>query len=419
MYVLKAGQVVDGTGKEPLSGAVVVVDGQRIVHVGAPEEFGSGGLDGALADAEVLDFGIGKTLMPGMIDSHLHTSFNGEPDYWDIVFKQTESFRTLTSLKNVQADLRAGFTTVRVLGEKSHLDIALRKAIEAGIVTGPRLVCAGQNITVTGGHADIWLTPDIRFEQGLGGVIVDGPEEVRKAARQQLKAGADLVKLLVTGGVMSEGSEPGLQHMSEEEIAAAVNEAHRVGKRVAVHAQGTKGIQTSVRLGVDTVEHGYYLDREGADLMAKRGAYLIPTLTARDASAVHDDKVPAYVLRKSKEAGEAVHRAFQYAREAGVRIAAGTDAGSPHNYHGRNARELELLVEFGMSPMEAVVAATKTAAECLAIGDKVGTLEQGKGADIICVDGDPLTDISACRKVGFVMKEGAVVVKDGSPLFRA
>ncbi|MDP2872210.1 MAG: amidohydrolase family protein [Bacillota bacterium] len=265
------------------------------------------------------------------VDAHVHTSFNGEPNYWDIVFQQTAPYRTLVSLRNIQRDLLAGFTALRVMGEKGFLDIALKRASDEGLMVAPRLVVAGQNITVTGGHADIWVAPGITYEEGLGGVIVDGPDQIRKAARTQLKAGADLVKLLVTGGVMSEGSKPGLQHMSTGEIEVAVEEAHRLGKRVAAHAQGTSGIRTCVQAGVDSIEHGFHLDEEACEMMARAGTYYVPTLSA-GAAMTRDgmsDRLPKYVVAKSLAARDAAVASFRMALAFGVRMAAGTDAGSP------------------------------------------------------------------------------------------
>ena len=415
MYILKATNIIDGTGAQPISKGIVVVKENKILFVGK-EQDDTDNLD----NTEIIDFG-DRTLVPGMIDAHVHTSFNGEPDYWDIVLKQSESFRTLTSLRNVQADLIAGFTTLRVLGEKSHLDIALREAINKGIVTGPRVVCAGQNITVTAGHADLLLVSDIKYEQGLGGLVgVDGPEAVRKATRIQLKYGADLIKLLVTGGTMSEGSEPGLQHMSNEEIAAAVKEAKRVGKKVSAHAQGTEGIKNSVRAGVDTIEHGYFLDREGAQLMAKTGTYYVPTMAA-GANMLKEgvrEKLSEYVVHKALKAREARIKAFHMAMEEGVKIAVGTDSGSPFNKHGKNALELELMVSNGMSKLDAIKAAFQTTPQCLGIADKVGTLQSGMLADIVCLDKDPLQDIRNFNAVNFVMRDGEIVVKDGKSLLR-
>ncbi|HHY34274.1 MAG TPA: amidohydrolase family protein [Firmicutes bacterium] len=402
--IIKCGTLIDGTGRPPVRAAVIVVSGNTIEDV---RELATAELP---AEAELIDLS-GFYVCPGLIDAHLHTSFNGEPDYWDIVLKQNTAYRTLVSLRNVNADLAAGFTTIRCLGEKDHLDIDLRNAIRNGIVQGPRVVAAGQNITVTGGHADVSLAMDIVCPQGLGGVIVDGPDEVRKAVRQQVKAGADLVKLLVTGGVMSEASVPGVQHMSYEEISAAVEEAHRLGRRVAAHAQGTRGIKEAVKAGVDSIEHGHFLDQEAVDMMAEKGVYYVPTFAASYWMTVGEiaERIPPYAARKAKVAAEAHARSFEMARKAGVKIVCGTDAGSPGNRHGSNAVELELLVEHGMSPMEAIMSATKVAAECLGVDSLVGTIERGKLADIVAVKKNPLEDISAFRDVLLVMKDGQVV----------
>ena len=340
----------------------------------------------------------------------LRTSFNGEPNYYDIVIKQSVALRTLTSLRNVQRDLEAGFTTVRVMGEKSHLDIALKVAINEGIVKGPRIVAAGQNITVTGGHADLWLAPDISYTEGLGGIVANGPEEFRKAARMQLKYGADFVKLVVTGGVMSEGGDPGMPYLSPEEIRAAVDEAHRLGKKVAAHCHGAAGARISIEAGVDTIEHGTLLikDPEIIHLMAKKRVFLVPTLSAMG-SPPGEGESYAFYARKSAEIRQYAMESVKYALKAGVPIATGTDAGSPGNRHGENARELEFLVQAGMSEMQAILAATKVASECVGLEDKTGTLEKGKFADLIAVKGDPLSNISILRGVNFVMKEGEVI----------
>ena len=415
MVILKAARVLDGNGAPAYAPGVVAIEGDRITYAGPPKKQLASGLRGA----QVLDFGADKTLMPGLIDAHVYTSFNGEPDYREIVMKQPESYRALSSLRNVQRDLAAGFTTLRVLGEKSHLDIALRNAIDQGLVTGPRLVCAGQNITVTGGHGDVWLVRDIQYEQGLSGVVVDGPEAVRAAARRQLKAGADLIKLLVTGGIMSEGSLPAVQYMSQEEMLAAVSEAHRVGKRVAAHAQGATGIKNAIRAGIDTIEHGFYLDPEGAAMMADQGTYYVPTISSWATMSDTYRDVPDYVIRKSREAREHSLHAFRRAVSAGVTVVAGTAAGSPYNYHGDNAQEMAFMVKAGLDEMQAILTATSMAAECLDVAGEVGTLEPGKLADVICVDGDPTQDITACQRVEFVMKGGAVVVRNGEPLFKA
>lgn len=416
VLVIEASQLIDGTGRDAIVDGLAVVDGGRIGFAGRPEDAPP------LSPQEGvrrLSFP-GCTIVPGLIDAHVHTSFNGEPNYWDIVFHQTAPYRTLVSLRNIQKDLLAGFTTLRVMGEKGFLDIALKRASAEGLIVAPRLVVAGQNITVTGGHGDIWTAPGFSYEEGLGGVIVDGPDQVRKAARTQLKAGADLVKLLVTGGVMSEGSRPGVQHMSTGEIEAAVDEAHRLGKRVAAHAQGPSGIKACVRAGVDSIEHGFRLDEEACEMMARAGTYYVPTLSAGAAMTRHgtSEKLPGYVVEKSRAARNTAAHSFTMALSFGVKIATGTDAGSPFNYHGDNAQEIELMVKHGMNPMRAIVAATGAAAECLGIDEQVGTLEPGKLADLVILDGDPLADITAIRRVKAVIKEGELVCEGGELLDR-
>lgn len=405
MLIFEGAQLIDGTGRGGIPDGLVAVAGDRIIYAGLP-----GQMPAEALGAERHSFA-GCTIVPGLIDSHLHTSFNGEPAYWDIVLRQTAPYRALTSLRNIQRDLAAGFTSLRVLGEKGFLDIALKRASDEGLFVAPRLVVAGQNITVTGGHGDLWLAPGITYQEGLGGVIADGPDEVRKAVRTQIKAGADLIKLLVTGGVMSEGSKPGLQHMSCAEIEVAVEEAHRLGRRVAAHAQGNAGIRACVKAGVDSIEHGYELDEEICEMMAGAGTFFIPTLAAR-ASMEREgggDRLPPYVLAKSHAARDVAISSFRMALKHGVKIAAGTDAGSPYNRHGENAQELELMVRYGMAPMDAIVAATKVASECLALDHLVGTLTPGKLADLVVLEGDPLADIKATRRVRAVVKGGRLV----------
>jgi len=400
--LIKAGRIINTNGAKPLEDGVILVNGKKIDYMGAESEISE-------IPSTIIDLSE-YTVLPGLIDCHLHTSFNGEPNYYDVVLKQSAPYRTLTSLRNVQSDLDAGFTTIRVMGEKSHLDIALKNAINEGIVAGPRIVAAGQNITVTGGHADLWLAPDIEYKQGLGGVIVDGPEEFRKAARIQLKYGADLIKLVVTGGIMSSGGDPGMPYHSSEEIKAAVEEAHRLGKKVAAHCHGATGARISVEQGVDTIEHGTYLIKEPdvIDLMAEKNAFLVPTLKATILHKEEVDSLPDFYVKKTKEAQGYAIKSVKYALKKGVRIAAGTDAGSPGNKHGENAQELELLVRAGMSEMQAILAATKVASECVGLENEIGTLEKGKYADIIAVKGDPLSDISTLMNVKFVMKEGKI-----------
>jgi len=404
--LIKAGRIIDGLGGKPLESKIIVVEGKIIKWIGDENS-----LHGEKT-SNIIDLS-GHTVLPGMIDCHLHTSFNGEPNYYDIVLKQSVAYRTLTSLRNIQSDLMAGFTTIRVMGEKSHLDIALKTAINEGIVVGPRIVAAGQNITVTGGHADLWLAEDFEYVEGLGGIIANGPEEFRKAARNQLKYGADFIKLVVTGGVMSAGGDPGLPYLSYEEIKAAADEAHRLGKKTAAHCHGAAGARVSVEAGCDTIEHGTLLikDPEVIQVMAKKGVFLVPTLSVTAPSLGGDGSPPEFYIKKSMEVKKYAVESVKYAMKAGVPIAAGTDAGSPGNRHGENARELKLLVDAGMSEMEAILAGTRVASQCVGLENEIGTLESGKFADIIAVKGDPLSDITVLKDVKFVMKDGQIVKK--------
>jgi imidazolonepropionase-like amidohydrolase len=401
--MIKASNIIDCQGRQPRQYKNIVIEGKTIKWMGDEDQY-----NGQRPDS-IIDLS-GYTLLPGLIDCHLHTSFDGEPNYYDIVLKQTTPYRTLKSFHNALKDLKAGFTTIRVMGEKSHLDIALRDAIEEGIVEGPRVVAAGQNITVTGGHADLWLTPEIKYTEGLGGIIVDGPEAFQRAVRIQVKYGADLIKLVVTGGIMSAGGDPGRAYIRPEEVQAAVNEAHFLGKKVAAHCHGAPGARIAVEAGCDTIEHGIYLakDPDVIELMAEKKVFLVPTLSA-DVPQHKDLKdLPDFYIKKRLEARKYRQKSFQAALDAGVPIATGTDAGSPDNHHGDNATELELMVGAGMAPIDVIIAATKVSSACVGLEAKIGTLEVGKFADIIAVKEDPVANISALKNVAFVMKEGTI-----------
>lgn len=403
---ITADRIVDGTGEIRQDSGVLVED-DEIVAVGGRDE---------LPNADETIELPGCTLLPGLIDSHVHTSFDGESSYMEIVYEQTTADRTLRSLRNVRRDLNAGFTTVRVLGERSHLDIALRDAIQAGEVEGPRIVPAGQNLTVTGGHADLWTAHDIDYEQGLGGIMVDGPTEFRRGARKQLKRGAEVVKLVVTGGVMSMGSDPGRTHLAPDEIEAAIEEATRHDAMTAAHCHGAAGAKLSAELGIDTIEHGTYLneDPEAIETMAEHGTYLVPTLAATEAmiEGMREELPDPYVEKAEQSKGNGTE-SLRLAHEAGVPIACGTDAGSPANHHGENGQELELMVEAGLSEHEAIRSATSVASEAVGRSETIGTLEPAKKADVIAVRGDPLDDIAAIRDVRLVVKDGEIVRRAG------
>jgi imidazolonepropionase-like amidohydrolase len=399
MYVLRNCNLVDGNGNV-LEDAMVVVEGSKIRQVSK----NNGKIP---AGAEVLDMK-GYTVLPGMVDSHVHLGGNGEPNRELDMLKELLPMTTLKAYVNAKADLMAGFTTVRTMGDRGFLDISLKKAIERGLVDGPRMKVSGEAISMTGGHGDRWLAPEVSAN-GYG-VIADGPDELRKAARYQLKMGADFVKLMATGGVMSEGDEPGSPQLTEEEMRAAVEEAHKVGKKAAAHAQGTEGVKNAVRAGIDSIEHGIFLDDEAIGMMKERGVFLVATLVApyNIKKYGREAGIPEHAVRKTEEIIGYHVNSFAKAYKAGVKIAMGTDAATPFNKHGQNVQELELMVNAGVKPMDAVMAATKFGAELLGMSNSIGTLENEKEADMIAVNGDPLKDIALLKNVKFVMKAGRI-----------
>jgi len=400
-YVLKNLNLIDGTGGPVVNNAVVVVEGTKIKAVGKEGEVEYP------ADYEVLDLG-GKTVLPGMVEAHVHIGMNGEPAMETIMLKETLPMTTIKAAVYAQRDLMAGFTTIRTMGDKGFLDVALKRAIDAGIIDGPRMRVSGQILSITGGHGDIALPPEVTFTGWSA--IVDSPDEARKAARYQLKMGADIVKMCATGGVMSEGDEPGSPQLNEDEMRAAIYEAHKVGKKAAAHAQGTKGIKDAVKAGIDSIEHGIFLDDEVVEMMREKGVYLVATLSAPYNIKKYgvEAGIPDYAVRKTEQVIDAHGASFMKAYRAGVKIAVGTDAGTPFNRHGENAQELEMMVQAGVKPMDAILAATKWGADLLGMSNIIGTIEAGKEADIIAVEGNPLENISLLKDVKFVMKAGKI-----------
>ncbi len=358
-------------------------------------------------DAEFVDLK-GYTLLPGLVDAHVHLGWNGEPNIETSMLKELLPTTALKAYLHAKADLMAGITTLRTLGDRGYIDVALKKAIDSGMVEGPRLKVAGQALSMTGGHGDMWLAPGIKAD-GFG-EIVDGEDEVRKAARYQLKMGADFVKLMATGGVMSEGDEPGSPQFTVEEMKAAITEAHKAGKKAAAHAQGTQGIKNAIIAGIDSIEHGIFLDEEAIRMMKEHGVFLVATL-----SAVYNIKkygeeggIPSYAVKKVERIMERHIESLKMAYKAGVKLAMGTDAATPFNKHGQNALELELMVNAGVKPEDAIRAATLDGAELLGMESEIGSVEVGKKADLIAVNGNPLEDIRLLQDVKFVMKAGTI-----------
>jgi imidazolonepropionase-like amidohydrolase len=390
--VLVGGRLIDGKGGVPIDDSILVIEKNRIGAVGTREA------TAVPKGAEIIEVK-GMTLMPGLIDAHVHLlgikSMN--PLTWVI---EPPGLRGMRAVMDVWKLVDCGFTTIRDCANPNSL--YLKRAIEEESIIGPRIVSCGAMITQTGGHGDVthflpieWIT-----NRGLGRVA-DGADECRKAAREQLREGADFIKLSSTGGVMSEKDLPTSSQYSFAEVKAIVEEAHNVGAKAASHAQGTAGIKNALKAGVDTIEHGFYLDDEAIEMMIKQGSFFTPTLSIVEAIITKGAKagVPEGSLRKAKSVQEAQYRSFEKARKAGVKILSGTDYLSDPlmGPMGENAIELELMVKAGCSPMEAIVSATKTNAEGLGLGDQLGTIEAGKLADVIVVKGDPLIDISLLR----------------------
>lgn len=350
--------------------------------------------------AHVIDLQ-GAILMPGLINAHCHVMMDAGPDPFAALSRMSLAQAVVKAIKRCEAMLRAGITTARDLGGYEWAELALRDAFASGELKGPRLMCAGKLITMTGGHG--W---------GIG-LESDGPDEVRKSARLNLKKGADCLKFMATGGVLTPGVEPGAAQLGEEEMRAGVEEAHKVGKRTASHAQGTGGIKNALRAGIDTIEHGIFLDEECTALMLKQDSVFVPTLAApyRIVEAGEARGIPDYALRKSLSVMGAHRRSFEMAVQAGVIIAAGNDGGTPFNPSDDLVMEVQLMVEYGMTPLAAISAATLGSARALGLADEVGSVQKGKWADLLVLanNADPLTDIGALGKVATVMQQGAIV----------
>jgi imidazolonepropionase-like amidohydrolase len=374
-------KLIDGLGGVVERGWVLVEDGT--IRGSGPGEPPLRARVRADPDGAVLDLS-GKTILPGLIDAHVHLVLDASPDPFGQIKDEPPARSALRIAAHARRTLRAGITTVRDLGDRGFAAFEVRNAIASGLIPGPRMVCAGHLICMTGGHG--WML----------GREADGVDGVRRAAREQLKAGADVVKLMATGGVLTPGTQPGATQLTREELEAGVGEAHRAGRKAAAHAQGAEGIRNAVRAGVDSVEHGIYLTDEIIETMLERGTYLVPTMAALAGIVEHGEGsgIPRSAVEKANAVRDAHAQSVAKAAKAGVKIAMGTDAGTPFNGHGDNACELALLVRHGLSAGEAIVAATSSAADLLGVGKEVGSISAGKVADLLVVDGDPLANIS-------------------------
>jgi imidazolonepropionase-like amidohydrolase len=405
--VWKGGRLIDGNGIPPLEDSLIVARGERIDGVGRSSELTVP--EGAL----VIDV-TGKTVMPGMIDAHIHFMGWRTPDQARNLLDEPH-VQSMRSVIDAWRLLDAGFTAVRDMGGMNA--IYLKRAIQDGSIVGPRIMAAGRAISQTAGHADAHGIPPEWWKRHLMGRVADGVADVRKAAREQLREGADLLKIMTTGGVMSEKDKPTACHYSMEEIHAFAEEARNWGVKTGTHAQGTQGIKNALIAGIDSIEHGIFLDDECIEMMLEQGTQLVPTLAIVDAIVTKGRKLGVSGGSVSKaESVQDVHLAsFIKAYRAGVKCGLGTDYLSDRvmSPHGENAIELEIYVnKAGLSPMEAIVCATRNNAEVLDLQDDVGTLESGKLADLIVVDGDPLQDISVLQdrsKIAAVYKGGQLV----------
>jgi imidazolonepropionase-like amidohydrolase len=408
--LFKRGRILTGKLGEVFLDSSLLVEGSKISFIGKEEEIP---IDKKEKSTVVsLE---GCTLMPGLIDCHVHFWGARTLDYLHRALVPDE-LNLIHAVKDVETLIEAGFTTVREAG--GNKAIHLRKAVEDGAIKGPRILTAHKAICVTGGHYDLHFLPldHVRMMKGYFR-LADGVDDCRKAVREQLREGADFIKICTTGGIMSQGTNPKDVQFSSEELRTIVEEAHDHQKQVAAHAQGLNGIINAVRAGVDTIEHGTFLDEVTAEEMAENGIFLVPTLSLIRKIATEGGRygISSWALRKAAELNEVAAKSFDIARKGGVRIASGTDfSGAPPMRHGENAVELSLMVQAGMSTYDAISSATKIAAEALGIQDQTGTLEEGKWADILVVEGDPLQDISILKdksRIRMVVKEGCVLAK--------
>jgi imidazolonepropionase-like amidohydrolase len=400
--VVHAGKLLDVRSGKTLTDQAIVVDGGKIVSVGpfAQVTRSPGDLLVDLSNA---------TVLPGLTDAHTHMT--GDPKdvgYEGLGISIPRS--TLIGARNARLTLEAGFTTVRNVGAEGYSDVALRDAINAGDVPGPHMLVSGPPLGITGGHCDENLLP---FEyHDIAGGVADGVEGVQHKVRETIKYGADLIKVCATGGVLSHGDNPQASQYTLEEMKAIVADAHRLGRKVAAHAHGAQGILWASEAGVDSIEHGSYIDDAAIAEMKKNGTYLVPTLYLADwfldnAERLH---VPPEMVAKGREVMPAARKHVAHAFASGVKVAFGTDAAVYP--HGLNAHEFAVMVKLGLSPLQSIQSATINAADLLGWSDKIGAVEPGKWADIIAVDGDPLQDVTTLERVKFVMK-GGEVVKNG------
>jgi imidazolonepropionase-like amidohydrolase len=410
-YAIQAGHLIVDAAQPERGPSTVIVENARIVRI-------DNGFT-APAGATVIDERA-RTVMPGMTDAHVHlTGTSGEPWYNQYTKKYSVPYEATVGLTHALEMARGGFTTVRDLGGDTSAVIAVRDAVAEGRFPGPRIKVAGQPLSIIGGHADpaTGLPPELAaaiYEADLAPSVCTGPEECQKVVRQLAAAGVDWIKIMATGGVLDPGTRGLEQHFTDEEMKAICDMAHFMGLKVAAHAHGTKGIDAAVRAGVDSIEHGTFIDEQGAKDMKARGTYYVPTLLAFNgaASLIGTGKLPPSSEAKARQAFVAWGKGLNLAYRNGVKIALGTDSAvAPHTDANK---ELALMVtKGGMSPRDALIAATKGGPDLMNLSAETGTLDPGKSADLIAVEGDPLVDPTAVQRVDYVMVEGRPIPMKG------
>jgi imidazolonepropionase-like amidohydrolase len=399
VLAIKAARALDVRTGAMISNAVIIVEGERIKEAGANLPIPP--------NAELIDLG-SKTLLPGLIDSHTHLTFDLQT-VGAMGLSISTPRAALIGARNARLTLDAGFTTVRNVGAGGYSDIALRDAINAGDVPGPRIIASGPSLGITGGHCDENLLP-YEFHHKADGVA-DGVPGVMQKTREVIKYGANVIKICSTGGVLSFGDDPKASQYTLEEMRAIVSVAHRAGRKVAAHAHGGDGIKLAIEAGVDSIEHGTYIDEEAVRMMKERGVYLVPTLYLVEWFMDNYERlrVPAPLVAKAKEVMPAMRKNIGDAFKLGVPVAFGTDAAVYP--HGLNAREFAAYVKMGMTPVQAIQTATIHASKLLGWEDRIGAIEAGKFADLIAVDADPTKDVTEIERVKWVMKGGIVFKK--------
>lgn len=398
--VIKAGKLIDGKGGNPIENPLIFIEDNKITSISREGEAT------IPYDTEVIDLS-SKTILPGLIDSHIHYCLNGETNSEQLMLKESTPFQAIRATEYAKRDLMAGFTTVRAVGDRGFIDVALKQAIASGYAIGPRVMTSGHMLTTSGGRDGYPI--EVKYSDAMW-LECDGPDGVAKAARMQLKYDVDWIKLGVTGAVTMGSGLPGAQQFTEAEMRSAVECAAMYGKKVSGHAHSAEGVKAAVRAGVASIEHGCLIDEEALHMMVKNGTYWVPTF-----APVHnileygvEKGIPQSMVDRTIPVAENHKKMFKKGLELGVKVVMGTDVGMPFNFHGDSAKEITLLVANGMDKMQAILSATSVAAEMLGWSDKIGTLDSGYFADIVATDGDPLDDITELQRIMFVMKDGKI-----------